>query len=431
MTSTHVTGVVRFGDIDWRALGANVHPVDLILDRGFSVYCGVDRNLFMVVKYHHQIASAPNPNRDPFLAPPPVEFPYIGLDDELNLLRLDDATLEDLRMLGVAKVRDFISGGLAFCRVPQPDNGTSPTPMFKEVVFDKCHLFDKAHWTEVRRSRLHVLRPWDLPQQVTDILLDDVYLEASDVASIILSPATSPSNPETEECSSASTDPLPGQVWERYPLAAGGHELPTQLLWLYRGALAIRDKTLESTKEAITSWLRTVPPEGTFGRTRLTAVNFLNPQYRYADALNDSALEQWPNAAELKALGYMGSHLRCTLGIYHAWLAADEGRLADRWVRFATKLLQLGFTKSSSEHVIEMISGRKLKEEDKIKRWAVVDLEINNLAIAKAKHSRAVANMAVPEQSRTKSTVCTGETRPDAEKLGSSGLATKPLAPTL
>lgn len=429
MTSTHVTGVVRFGDIDWRALGANVHPVDLILDRGFSVYCGVDRNLFMVVKYHHQIASAPNPNRDPFLAPPPVEFPYIGLDDELNLLRLDDATLEDLRMLGVAKVRDFISGGLAFCRVPQPDKGTSPTPMFKEVVFDKCHLFDKAHWTEVRRSRLHVLRPWDLPQQVTDILLENVYLEAGDVASIPEIAAAPLIEIIAETSGSPSTNFGSEKAWEEYPLEAKGHPLPPHLLWLYRGALAIRDGTLEGSKGAITDWLETVPPRGTFGRVLGTAVNLLNPDYRYAEALNDNALGQLPKAVELEALGYLGPYMRSALCAHHYWNESDNGTLQARRARLASKLLGLGFQKTAIGHLVQMISGRSLKDAARAKMLATISQEAKNLAIAHIRDAQAATNMPMLDRARAQSRGSV-VARLNADEQDTDGVAVKSFGPT-
>lgn len=341
MDSLRVSGVKEYGEVDWSAVAGQMHPLDWILERGLPVYCRVDRNLHFAVTSKFRPLQAERVIQPGLLAPPRTDLLFEGKDERLSLLRLDDASVEDLRATGTAKLRVFRLGGLAPCRTP-PDNGSGwSSSELQEVDFEKCILVDRLRWEALLAQRTpEALRISFSDMSVTlAVYLDDLCFEIDDVtAGAALQPV-----------GTWIDDPLTDIVGDPCP----------HLLWAYRGALAFQQRR-DAAPSEVMEWLRNKPPKELFNRRLIrTAKNLVPYRYRRQKDLKRQVFVKLPLASEIERIPAIGLALKCALAASCGWreLHRDGGASHEALARM---LLDLGFGNLAIQDLVQMISGHEM-----------------------------------------------------------------------
>lgn len=366
MDSLRVSGVKEYGEVDWSAVAGRMHPLNWILEHGFPVYCRVDRNLNFAVTWGYRPLAASHKPPLGVLAPPPADFLFEKRDERLTLLRLDDASVEDLRATGKARLREFCLGGLAL-RQTAARGGSRPIGSeLEQVDFAKCILVDRMQWEALAALRTPEslwVRFSDMPL-TREVYLDDLCFEDEDVTGEVASPDV--------------------VDWLDYPLAHLRGDPCPHLLWAYRGAMAFRERR-DAPRSEITEWLRHQPPKELFNNRLIrTARNLVPYDYRENKNLDRRAFAKLPLATEIDSLPAVGFALKCALAAWYWWQELDPAREGMKLEALARMLLDLGFLELAILDLVQMISGYPLPT---LEVTALVERVMHEARMDAAKHS--------------------------------------------
>ena len=346
MDSLRVSGVKEYGEVDWSALAGRMHPLDWILEHGFPVYCRVERNLNFAVTWGYRPLAAGHKPPLGVLSPPPTDFLFEKRDERLTLLRLDDASVEDLRATGKARLREFRLGGLALRQAAARDGSRPIGSELEQVDFAKCILVDRMQWEALVALRTPESLWWRFSHMplTREVYLDDLCFEDEDVTGEVASPDV--------------------VDWLDYPLAHLRGDPCPHLLWAYRGAMAFRERR-DAPRSEITEWLRHQPPKELFNNRLIrTARNLVPYDYRENKNLDRRAFAKLPLATEIDSLPAVGFALKCALAAWYWWQELDTAREGVKLETLARMLLDLGFLELAIVDLVKMISDHSLSTRE-------------------------------------------------------------------
>lgn len=355
--SMSVGEMVRFDRADSGRLTNHAEPLRLLQKKGISVYIKIDRSRHFARV--HDIGTIVVINNFSWLwdglesAPPR----WLGVDNDMLYLKLDDEHLSEMRESGDCHISIFKSGGLKRSRSPDSANGTvrdkgvDSGPLVISEFFE-CSLIDRKCWEKKLRG-LEIPPQQELMKRdycvaKLKVCLEDLYLATSDVQALK---------------SEGSLD------WDRYeyPLKGGdGYDVPMTIDWLYQSSHALNQMP-KSKPSDVARWLEKFAPKEAYAmRSIKTIAALAHPKYKNRKRFDGVDLEDFAPAHTLPA-ELLTKPVRLLMAITDWWLntrATWERDWENRpeetrgylWEPLASELKNARFDRTATRELTAVIS---------------------------------------------------------------------------
>lgn len=345
--------MLRASDIDWAEVGtsADSHLV-FCMRKEVPVYFKVNRERHLVYRHHHVQLDAGSGIKS---------LPFMGIDEELVFLRLDNSSLAEIALSRSSFVPSFSGDGFSIPRPYRITGHTIPArrnigkyenitdPTLEKVEFYHAFLIDKKRW-ELSASELTVSDQKALEEckDSLEIRESDLYFTSTDIAAL-----------KKEAQESREVAPYPYAHRERMP----------GIYWMFQAAYAHNDLKI-LLKENIKEWLLKSAGKSTYRHKSIrTAKKFVQLSLDRAKGGPDRGnfyLENLGSSidAENYKFSFASEYLSAILVIADWWAEVIGLEPDTKNLDLAKRLDQNQFGGLEIGDLVYLISGSKITEEE-------------------------------------------------------------------